>query len=234
MVLNSNINNTVITGKANIILLGFSAMLGIGIIIIVIYIIKHNNKKSSVGGNVNEQTKPKALPSDREGSSDDDDILQDNRMPLDEKEVYNIARNIYALDDAEAACKVFDGQVASMDQLIDAHKTGANWCNVGWTKDKIAAFPVQSKVWDKYQENTDPNKRNECGMQPGVNVARSDSHLLYGVNCYGIKPKPRGMEKIMRQHMSDREKEMLLKYNEFNKNKEDMNLQPFNEHEWSA
>lgn len=236
MVLGSNTNNTVITGKPNLILLGFAAMLGITIIILVVYIIKHRNSSSS-GGDDNSsqptattQSKPDQDKGTRTGNVLD---IDDKRMPLDGKEVYNIARNIYALEDAEAACKVFDAKVATMDQLIDAHKKGANWCNVGWTKDGIAAFPVQAEVWNKYQENADPNKRNECGMQPGVNVARSDKHLLYGVNCYGKKPEPRGMEKIMSRYMSDREREMLLKYNEFKKNKADMNIKAFNEHEWS-
>ena len=237
MVLGSNTNNTVITGKPNLLLLGFAAMLGITIIILVVYIIKHRNNSSSGGGNGGDILKPttNSKPNEDKGIRTGNILeLDDKRMPLDGKEVYNIARNIYALEDAEAACKVFDAKVATMDQLIDAHKKGANWCNVGWTKDGIAAFPVQSEVWDKYQENSDPNKRNECGLQPGVNVARSDKHLLYGVNCYGVKPEPRGMEKIMIRYMSDREKQMLLKYNEFKKNKTDMGLQPFNEHEWSA
>lgn len=235
MALGSNMNNTIITGRPNLILLGFAAMLGISIIIIVIYIIRHKNKQSG-SNNTPVTTKQPAANSTQDKGVTDGNILEldDKRMPLDEKEVYNIARNIYALEDAEAACKVFDGQVATMDQLIDAHKKGANWCNVGWTKDGIAAFPVQSEVWNRYQENMDPNKRNECGLNPGINVARSDAHLLYGVNCYGVKPEPRGMEKIMRRYMSDREKQMLLKYNEFKKDKSDMTLQPFNEHEWSA
>ncbi len=235
MVLSVNTNNTVITGKPNFILLGFAAMLGMIIIILVIYVVKHNNKSSGGSGSAPAATKqnPSNSSTDKGTVNGNTLTLDDNRMPLDEKEVFNIARNIYALDDAEAACKVFDSQVATMDQLIDAHKQGAGWCNVGWTKDKIAAFPVQSEMWNRHQENSDPNKRNECGMKPGINVARSDAHLLYGVNCYGPKPKPRGMEKIMRKYMSDREKEMLLKYNEFKKDKTDMTLQPFNEHEWS-
>lgn len=236
MVLGSNANNTVITGKPNLIMLGFAAMLGITIIILVVYIIKHKNNSSSGGSKKSSPSKPDpSKPEENKGERTGNILeLDDKRMPLDEKEVYNIARNIYALEDAEAACKVFDAKVATMDQLIDAHKSGANWCNVGWTKDGIAAFPVQTDVWKKYQENSDPNKRNECGMQPGVNVARSDKHLLYGVNCYGKKPEPRGMEKIMNRYMSDREKEMLLKYNEFKKDKADMNIKAFNEHEWSA
>jgi hypothetical protein len=237
MVLNSNINNTVITGRPNLILLGFAAMLGISIIIIVIYIIRQKNKQSGTSDNTNTATvTTNPVSYGMTLNNGDANILSkdDKRMPLDEKEVYNIARNIYALEDAEAACKVFDGKIATMDQLIDAHKQGANWCNVGWTKDGIAAFPVQAEIWNRYQENIDPNKRNECGLQPGINVAKSDKHLLYGVNCYGTKPQPRGMEKLMNKYMSDREKQMLLKYNEFNKNKSDMTLQPFNEHEWSA
>ena len=53
------------------------------------------------------------------------------------KQVFNLKKNIFALDDAEAACGVFGADVASIDQLIDAHKQGADWCNVGWTRDGI-------------------------------------------------------------------------------------------------
>lgn len=231
--LNRASNNLNINGKPNLILLASAALLGFVIIIISYYIITHKNRSSQkvevrpVKVNGVKETVDKKKPGSPQVLSS-----EDTRMPLDEKEVFNISRNIYALEDADAACRVFDAEVATLDQVIDAHKGGANWCNVGWTKDGVAAFPVQKDVWDRVQMN-DEGKRNECGMNPGINVARSDPHLLYGVNCYGKKPDPRGLEKIKSKYMSDLEKRNLLKYNEFKKNQKDMTILPFNEDKWS-
>ena len=233
--LNKSGNNLNINGKPNLILLGAATLLGFVIIIITYYVLTSKNTKKA-SGEYKLPVQLKASNESAESKTDETpaDVLSkdDERMPLDEKEVFNNKRNIYALEDAEAACKVFDAEVASLDQVIDAHKKGANWCNVGWTKDGVAAYPVQKAVWDKVQLN-DPDKRNECGLKPGVNIARSDSHLLYGVNCFGKKPDPRGLEKIKTKYLSDREKRMLLKYNEFKKNQRDMSILPFNEDDWS-
>lgn len=230
--LNKVSNNLSINGKPNLILLASAALLGFVIIIITYYVITHKNKTSSRVNNTS--TNNLRVNNQSKTMSGKNSNLSNNstRMPLDEKEVFNISRNIYALEDADAACRVFDAKVASLDQVVDAHKKGANWCNVGWTKDGVAAFPVQKEVWDRIQNN-DVGKRNECGLNPGVNVARSDPHLLYGVNCFGKKPDPRGLEKIKSKYMSDLEKRTLLKYNEFKKNQRDMAILPFNENSWS-
>ena len=228
---NSNLKLN-INGKPKLILIASAALLGFALIIIVYYILNGSKThKNKVVSRTNVVRPPI-----------DDTVLSDNistktvagtEMPLDNKEVFNIKRNIYALNDAEAACKVFDAKVATIDQLIDSHKKGADWCNVGWTKDGIAAFPVQKETWLKTQDN-DGSKRNECGPKDGINVVRSDPYLLYGVNCYGIKPEPRGMEKIKTKYMSDKEKEMLLKYNEFKSQEKQMSILPFNEDSWST
>ena len=74
-------------------------------------------------------------------------------------EVFNIKENIYTIDDAPAVCGALGAQVATIEQLIQAHKNGADWCNVGWTKDGIAAYPIQQSTFDIMQQN-DPEKRN--------------------------------------------------------------------------
>jgi hypothetical protein len=226
----NNLNSKVsVNGKPKLIMISAAALLGFIIIIISYYIIK--GKRTTSVSQASNNVKA-ASNNVKASSSVSSNKVDSGRMPLDEKEVFNIKRNIYALEDAEAACKVFDSEVATMDQLIDAHKAGADWCNVGWTKDGIAAFPVQKETWLKTQDN-EPGRRNECGMTDGINVARSDSHLLYGVNCYGKKPEPRGIEKIKTKYLSDKEKAMLKKLQEFRQNKKEMYLQPFNEDKWS-
>jgi len=148
-----------------------------------------------------------------------------------EKQVFNLSENVYTYNDAKLVCKSMGAELASLDNLVESYKKGADWCNVGWTKDGIAAFPVQMDTWKKTQENQGV-RRNECGSY-GINVARSDPHLLYGVNCYGVKPSPRGNEKIKHSYMSDKESEKLLKMDEFRKNINNIPIMPFNDKKWS-
>lgn len=232
---NLGLNNKVtVNGKPKLILISAAALLGFIVLIIAYYII--NGRRTGTG----KTSSPRQMNNRRDTvpvTNGEDAIMNsdksDNRMPMDNKEVFNIRRNLYAMEDAEAACKVFDAEVATIDQLIDAHKQGADWCNVGWTKDGIAAFPVQKETWLKTQDN-EPSRRNECGEKHGVNIVRSNPHLLYGVNCYGSKPDPRGIEKVRTKYMSDKEKAMLKRYQELKKTEKEMLIAPFNEDKWSG
>jgi hypothetical protein len=147
------------------------------------------------------------------------------------KQVFNIKENIYTLEDAPAVCGAVGSTIASMDQLIDAHKKGADWCNVGWTKDGLAAYPIQYSTWRTLQDNN-PGKRNICGS-PGINLSRNDPNLLYGVNCYGIKPEPKGGEIVKQVITSDKQVALNAKISEFQKNLNAINLAPFNVDKWS-
>jgi hypothetical protein len=229
---NLGLNNKVtVNGKPKLILISAAALLGFMVLIIAYYII--SSKKNNSASNVRQMNNVSvAVPVTNGEEAIMSSDKGDTGMPMDNKEVFNIRRNIYAMEDAEAACKVFDSEVATIDQLIDAHKAGADWCNVGWTKDGIAAFPVQKDTWMKTQDN-EPSRRNECGEKYGVNIVRSDPQLLYGVNCYGTKPDPRGIEKVRTKYMSDKEKAMLKKYQELKKTEKEMLIAPFNEDRWS-
>ena len=149
------------------------------------------------------------------------------------KQVFNISNNVFSYDDAEAACKAFGAELATYEQLVEAHKKGANWCNYGWTKGKGKYYPVQKEYWKKLQENTDPNRRNECGNKPGiVGGIETNKSLLLGVNCYGEKRAPRGTEVYKRKYISDKDRELNLKINEFRKG--DFSLNPFNADDWNS
>ena len=234
----NSMNSPQVTGKPKIILIAIFALFGFMVLIVTHYIIKSYSGSTSanrISHNVgarrtrNNQSSG-SIPVQNIGSQSAGDTgISSNSNGR--KQVFNLKKNIFALNDADAACGVFGAEVASIDQLIEAHKEGANWCNVGWTKDGIAAFPIQMDVWKKTQENKGA-RRNECGSY-GINVARSDPHLLYGVNCYGVKPSPRGNEKIKHSYMSDKEREKLLKMDEFKKNINDIPIMPFNEDKWS-
>jgi len=148
------------------------------------------------------------------------------------KQVFNIKENIYTLDDAGGVCGALGAEPATIEQLIEAHKQGADWCNVGWTKDGIAAFPIQYSTWKTLQDN-EPAKRNMCGA-PGINLVRNDPNLLYGVNCYGIKPEPKNGEKIKNAIQSDAQLALQAKIAEFQKRINNIGVAAFNEDKWSV
>lgn len=108
--------------------------------------------------------------------------------PPPNQEVFNIANNVYSYSDASNVCAAYGAQLASYDQVEDAYKDGAEWCNYGWSQAQMAFFPTQKSTWLKYQATDD--QKNDCG-RPGVNGGYFDNpDLQFGVNCYGVKPKP--------------------------------------------
>lgn len=146
----------------------------------------------------------------------------------DGKEVFNIANNVFTYKQAQDICKLYDGELASIEQVLDAYKKGANWCNYGWSKDQMALYPIQKDEWLKLQD--DPIYKNSCGV-PGVNGGYfANSELKFGVNCYGIKPKPTPEEKIkpdFENILGNRElKRMNAKIGNYT-------IMPFNNNTWS-
>ena len=147
------------------------------------------------------------------------------------KQVFNIKQNVYTLGDSPGVCGALGAEVASVNQLIDAHKQGADWCNVGWTKDGLAAYPIQYSTWKTLQDN-EPSKRNICGA-PGINLARNDPNLLYGVNCFGIKPEPKGNEIVKQTIISDKQSALNASIANFQKNINAIGVLPFNDNSWT-
>ena len=235
-----------LTGEPNFILIGVAAVFGLIIIVLMYYSISFKNEriarmpsKKQVAQVKNEtimNTLPVAV--DNQGyysavdaatqSSTSNDKVSNSNM----KQVFNVRENIYTLDDAPAVCGALGADLASVKQLISAHKNGADWCNVGWTKDGLAAYPIQYSTWKTLQDNN-PNKRNMCG-KPGINLSRNDPNLLYGVNCYGVKPEPKGNEIVKNVIMSDKQRELQKKISEFQKNVNSIGISPFNTDKWSA
>ena len=68
------------------------------------------------------------------------------------KQVFNLSDNKYTYDDAKAVCKAYGAELADYKQIEDAHKNGAEWCGFGWSKDKMALYPTQSKSWEGLQK----------------------------------------------------------------------------------
>ena len=241
-----------LTGEPNFVLIGVSGIFGLLVIIMIYYIFISKNSRGSVGSNRNSSN---LQASQLLGSPDvtNPNITSANGLPSPvvnggyyapaptatpsptintTPQVFNIKNNIYTYDDSASVCGVFGGNVATIDQLIAAHKGGADWCNVGWTKDGLAAYPIQYSTWKTLQEDTSA-KRNMCGT-PGINLVRNDPNLLYGVNCYGVKPEPKGNEKIKQTLISDKQLAINAQIALLQKNMSSIGVSPFNQNNWSA
>ena len=116
-----------------------------------------------------------------------------------EKQVFNVSENIFSFEDAKAVCQAYGGELASLEQVIDAHKEGADWCNYGWSEGQLALYP-QEETYDKLQET--PDRKNECG-KPGINGGFfADKNMKFGANCYAIKPNQISKNKGIRRKIS--------------------------------
>jgi len=108
--------------------------------------------------------------------------------PVQKNEVFNISNNLYTYDDAQAICSAYGAKIATYDQIEEAYKQGAEWCNYGWSDGQMAFFPTQKSTWNMLQE-TD-NHKNDCG-RPGINGGYfANPYIKFGVNCFGKKPDP--------------------------------------------
>ena len=152
------------------------------------------------------------------------------------KEVFHIPDNVYTYNDAKALCKAYNGEIASYDQIKDAHDQGAEWCSYGWSKDQLALFPTQRKTYDTLQKIE--GHENDCG-RPGINggfINNPSFHM--GVNCYGYKPEITPQEKSIMAHtplfpQSLRDKERNERIEALRKTIPKINLAPFNRTNWS-
>lgn len=151
--------------------------------------------------------------------------------PMVGSEVFHISQNQFTYDEAPAVCAAFGSQLATLEQVIEAYNSGAEWCGYGWTAGGMALYPTQKKTWEELQREVDPGKRTACG-RPGVNGGYFDPTLKFGVNCFGFKPPGEftppaplpGTDKQRFDEMVNRFKEMI----------KTMQLSPFSRNEWSG
>ena len=149
-------------------------------------------------------------------------------------QVFNISENKYTYKEAQALCKAFGADIATLEQLMQAYRDGADWCNYGWIKDQLALYPTQPETWKKLQQNSSKESRNACG-NPGLNGGYFDNpNLRFGVTCYGIKPEPRGHEKIKRPLVSDADAELQRMVAKFKQELDNTTILPFNRDKWGA
>jgi hypothetical protein len=105
------------------------------------------------------------------------------------KQVFHIPANVYDYDNAKALCQAYGAKLANIDQMEEAHKSGAEWCSYGWSDNQMILYPTQKSTWQELQKSIDSAKKNSCG-RPGINGGYIDNpSMKAGVNCYGPKPE---------------------------------------------
>ena len=162
------------------------------------------------------------------------DKIPDKLLPI--KQVFNIPEQKYTYTDAQTVCKAFDSELATVDQMDQAYKSGADWCNMGWSDNQLGLYPTQESTYDKLQDI--PGHEHDCGI-PGVNGGYiSSPETKLGVNCFGFKPKMNETEKNIMDNvpfypMTEEEKQMNEKIEYWKKNLDQIILSPFNHNSWS-
>ena len=152
-----------------------------------------------------------------------------------DRQVFNVGNNLYTYDQAQAVCKAHDGELASLEQVVDAYKQGADWCNYGWIKGQMAVYPTQKSSWEKMQSGP-VEQRNDCGL-PGVNGGYFENKkFLFGANCYAPKPvqkkiDTRDYQKYLVKNIAHDKQHLLVE--ELKRNKDQFDVLPFNKDSWS-
>lgn len=169
--------------------------------------------------------------------------LKENSKILHSKreEVYNIADNAFTYNDAQNVCKAFGGSLANYEQIEKSYNDGGEWCNYGWSDNQMALFPTQIETWNKLQKSD--KYKNNCG-RPGVNGGYMENKdLLFGVNCYGIKPSPtdanktlmkikmNSLDKLQPKNVVDTELDNKVKY--WKDKADTLLINSFNNKKWS-
>ena len=144
-----------------------------------------------------------------------------------DSEVFHVRDNVYKQDQAEAVCKAFDSELASLAQLKEAYKKGADWCSYGWSKQGMALYPTQPDTFKKLQKF--PQRADECG-NAGINGGVfTNPNLLFGVNCYGPKPLPKKGDVNEYELLNPLE----IETEKIRATKDDIQIAPFSKKAWS-
>lgn len=149
----------------------------------------------------------------------------------DSKQVFNIARNLYKFEEAEPLCKAFGAELATYDQVKHAYKSGADWCNYGWSKGQMALFPTQKETYEKLQTGPE-EQRMSCGI-PGINGGYfPNAEQRFGVNCYGERPAKSALDERLEHQPSDIAYDREV--NRFKAELDTIAVNPWAPKQWSA
>ena len=151
-------------------------------------------------------------------------------------EVFNVAGNDYTYEEAKALCKAYGAKIATYSQIEDAYKSGAEWCNYGWSADQMALFPTQKSTWHKLQKRK--GHKHDCG-RPGINGGYIDNpNVRFGVNCYGNKPEITPEEQRLMNNstpypLTKEDKQINKMVEKYKKNLDNILVSPFNYKNWN-
>lgn len=154
------------------------------------------------------------------------------------KEVFNVSSNEFTYYDAEPMCRALGAELATYDQVMDAWKKGADWCNYGWVKGQSAVYPTQDETFARLQTGPEDDQK-ACG-KPGINGGFFDNpELRFGVNCYGVKPSQTANDQKMLEERGvlPRTTATLLmdqQAQEYKDRLASIGVLPFNMKEWSS
>jgi hypothetical protein len=147
-------------------------------------------------------------------------------------QVFNINRNLYRFSEAEPLCRAFGAELATYDQVKDAYKSGADWCNYGWVKGQLAVYPTQKETYDKLQHGPE-HDRMSCGL-PGVNGGYfPNQDQRFGVNCYGPRPAETALDERM-QKIESSDIAFDKEVNRFKAEMDTIAVNPWSHQQWSA
>ena len=167
--------------------------------------------------------------------TDDDVIAPVPEIEL-KKQVFNVPGNTYTYDNAKALCQAYGARLATYNEIEEAYRNGAEWCNYGLSDKQMALFPTQKDTW-KYLQKIKGHE-HDCG-RPGINGGYiANKNVQFGANCYGYKPEITQEEQELMQttplypkSMADINEERRVNYW---KNKiPDILISPFNKNVWS-
>ena len=151
-------------------------------------------------------------------------------------EVFNVTGNEYTYAQAKALCKAYGSKIATYNQIEDAYKSGAEWCNYGWSDKQMALFPTQKTTWNKLQKIK--GHRHDCG-RPGINGGYiKNPNVRFGVNCFGNKPnitpeEQKLMNKATPYPLTQEDKKINRLVKKYKKNLEEILVSPFNYNSWN-
>lgn len=153
------------------------------------------------------------------------------------KQVFHIPASVYDYDNAKALCQAYGANLANIDQMEDAHKSGAEWCSYGWSDNQMILYPTQKSTWDSLQQN--PEQKNSCG-RPGINGGFMDNaSMKAGVNCYGERPDMNESSSKLMANIQNYEAGKMIdplhdaRINEMRGKINNIVVAPFNKSAWS-
>jgi hypothetical protein len=168
---------------------------------------------------------------DTEDSSGNTTVDSKKCKNEEEGEVFNIPNNTYTYTEAQDVCSSLDARLATLDEVEEAYKNGANWCSYGWSDEQMALFPIQKSVYNELKKTK--NHAHDCG-RPGVNGGYfPNKSSKFGVNCYGKKPHQTIKDKLYQNDFNYSPAYPDISYDILEETVNDLLIAPFNKIKWS-